>query len=597
MASTERSNWMRTHTCGALNVSNAGTQVVLNGWVAKLRNHGNLVFIDLRDRYGKTQVLIDREHAPRAFEATRELRNECVIAIAGTVRKRPDSMMNANMLTGGVEVLVDTLHVFTIADPLPFQIDETDDVSESLRLKHRYLDLRRDTMRENMLARCRLKSIVRRELEDRGFLDIETPYLYKSTPEGAREFLVPSRVNPREFYALPQSPQLFKQLLMIGGLDRYYQIVKCFRDEDMRADRQPEFSQIDCEMSFVGQEDVMATFTSFTLATVNGFFGREVLKEIPRMTYAQALADYGSDKPDIRFDLKLKDLGAVAGVHDFTVFAQAITQGGIINAINVKQGESFSRKKLDELAAIAQHHGLKGLAWAKVKAGKGTASWQSPIGKFFGEATIDAFNQAMGAQADDLLLFAAGPEHVVKAGLSAVRLQLGRELKLYDPTHLAFLWVTDFPLLEQNLETGHWAARHHPFTRPQREDLHMLESNPGAVRAEAYDLVCNGFELGGGSIRIHEPDIQQRLFKVIGLSPESAQQKFGFLLEALRFGAPPHGGIAFGLDRTIMLLTGCEAIRDVIAFPKTLKATCLLTGAPSAVPELALKELHLQLRS
>ena len=588
--------WKRSHTCGDLRAEHDGIEVILMGWVAKRRDLGGLVFIDLRDRFGITQVVLDPTKNPELKDKAKDIKNEFVLSIKGKVGKRPEGMVNKEMITGAIEVQVEEIRIDNKCDILPFAVTEKSEASEHLRLKYRYLDLRRQVMKERIVARSKITSLVRRGLEEFGFLDLETPYLYKSTPEGAREFLVPSRINTNKFYALPQSPQLFKQIYMISGFDRYYQIVKCFRDEDLRADRQPEFTQIDCEMSFVDESELIATITAVTKELVNEYLQREVISEIPHMTYAQAMEEYGCDKPDTRFALKLNNLTTLAKNCEFKVFQDAASSGGIVNAIVIKgAAETYSRKKIDELTEIAKHHGSKGLAWLKKKAGTGIGSWQSPISKFFNDDFVRSFEEKIPLEANDLVLFGAGSYETVKASLSALRNHIGAELQLFKKSDLNFLWVTEFPLMEQDVETGKWSARHHPFCMPREEDLHLLDTEPEKVRAAAYDLVCNGYEIAGGSIRIHKPEIQAKVFAKIGMSPEEAEKKFGFLLEALKFGAPPHGGIAFGLDRLVMLLTGCDAIRDVIAFPKTQKASCLMTEAPSPVPRASLDELGIVL--
>jgi aspartyl-tRNA synthetase len=595
--STHLDGWQRTHNLNELQKQHVGQKVTLMGWVQTRRDHGQIIFVDLRDRFGVTQITLDPAQAHGLMDIGDKLRNEFVLAVKGVVQARPEGMVNTRVSTGAIEVIAHEVKLLNSSEPLPFQIQDLTEASESLRLKYRYLDLRRPTLKHNILTRIQFVREMRRALEDEGFLDIETPFLYKSTPEGAREFLVPSRIHAGRFYALPQSPQLFKQVLMIAGFDRYYQVVKCFRDEDLRADRQPEFSQIDLEMSFVDREQVLGTMERVISRVWENVKSVKVSLPLPRMTYADAMEDYGCDKPDTRFDLKLHNIALEVQNAEFKVFAQALSTGGIVNAIVVPgQAESFSRKDLDELGEIAKNLGSGGLAWAKLKAGQGQESWQSPIAKFLGDTVVQAINQKIVAKTGDLVLFGAGDYRTTKAALSAVRLELGRRLKLMDPDTFNFLWVVDFPSFERDADSGRLIACHHPFTAPRDEDAHLLESAPEQVRAKAYDLVLNGNEVAGGSIRIHDQTLQSRVFKILGLTPEEAQSKFGFLLEALRYGAPPHGGMAFGLDRLVMLLTGSDSIRDVIPFPKTNKAADLMTDAPSEVTADELRNLHIRVQ-
>jgi aspartyl-tRNA synthetase len=542
-------------------------------------------------------VVVDPEYAPAAYEIAKGLRAEFVVAVKGKVNARPSGMVNKNMATGEVDVLISDIKILNKCDVLPFTIQDESEVSETLRLKYRYLDLRRPTLKSNLINRSKFVREMRRALEARGFMDIETPFLYKSTPEGAREFLVPSRIHAGHFYALPQSPQLFKQVLMISGFDRYYQIVKCFRDEDLRADRQPEFTQVDIEMSFVDEALVTNTLEDVTRTAVTNFYDGQIKlpEKFPRYTYAQVMEDYGVDKPDMRFDLKLKNLTDLVQDSEFKVFKESVSSSGIVNCIVIPSAaEKFSRKDLDDLGELAKNHGGRGLAWIKKLPGTGVASWNGPISKFFKDQDCASIEDRAGIKSGDLVLFGAGPYDSTKAMLGAVRNYLGAKLKLYNPKDLCFLWVTEFPLLERDHENNRWLARHHPFTSPRPEDFHLLKTNPEQVRASAYDLVLNGYEVAGGSVRIHDPEVQKLLFDTIGLSDDEAQSKFGFLLEALKYGAPPHGGMAFGVDRMVMCLTGAEAIRDVIAFPKTQKGTCLMTGAPSLVSPPQLKDLHVK---
>jgi aspartyl-tRNA synthetase len=579
-------DWRRTHTCADLGPEELGRETCLMGWVQYRRDHGGLIFIDLRDRHGLTQVVFSPEVAPEAHARAHVLRTEFVLAIKGVVRARPDDMVNSKLATGAVEVYVTEFKLLNTAKTPPFPIEDRVDVSENLRLKYRFLDLRRKTMADNLILRSRVSQSVRRYLDELGFLEIETPVLTKSTPEGARDFLVPSRVNQGQFYALPQSPQLFKQLLMCGGMDRYFQIVKCFRDEDLRADRQPEFTQIDIEMSFVDEEQVMGMAEGMIARVLRESLGQELALPIPRMKYEQAMAEYGVDKPDVRFGLKLTDVTEIVRGSEFKLFATA----ALIKALPVSGGAELSRKEIDDYTEFVKIYGAQGLAWIKIK----EDGWQSPIAKFLSDAERAGLTEALNLKPGDIVFFQAGAPDMVNSALGNLRLKLGERFGLIPEGTFAPLWVTDFPLLEWDPEAKRWVAMHHPFTAPK--DMDALASDPGSAVARAYDLVLNGTEVGGGSIRIHNPEIQQQMFAALGIDAEEAQAKFGFLLDALVFGAPPHGGIAFGLDRLIMLLTGAKSIRDVIAFPKTQKATCLMTEAPSAVENTQLRDLGLRLR-
>ncbi len=563
------------------------------GWAQTRRDHGGLIFIDLRDRFGITQIVLDPSHNQTAHQLGEKVRSEFVLAAKGKVRTRPDGMINPKMDTGEIEVLVEELNILNESETPPFPIQDQIEVSEGIRLKYRYLDLRRPTVKNNILKRIKFVSEMRKALEDEGFLDIETPLLYKSTPEGAREFLVPSRIHPGKFYALPQSPQLFKQVLMISGMDRYFQVVKCFRDEDLRADRQPEFTQIDCEVSFENQEGVMQVFQKVIAKAVSNVNGQKIPSDFPRMTYQEAMGRFGCDKPDTRFGLELIDLSEVVAKTEFKVFSSAISTGGIVNAIHVPNGAKFTRKELDEMTDHVRQFGAKGLAWAKVKEGSGSSSWQSPIAKFIPDNIVDQVNQLAQVEAGSLLLFGAGDYSTTKAYLAELRLYLAEKLKLADEKTLNFLWVTDFPLFEE-VAKNRYAACHHPFTSPIPEDLDKLESSPAEVKAAAYDLVLNGNEVAGGSVRIHDPATQAQVFNALGLTKEEVEEKFGFLLQALKYGAPPHAGIAFGLDRLAMILACEKSIKDVIPFPKTNKAACLMTESPNSVTAEELRDLHIR---
>ena len=582
----------RTHTCGELGIDKVGARVKLSGWVQNWRDHGGVVFIDLRDRYGLTQIVFNPERAPEAHKTAHTLRSEFVLQVEGEVTPRPEGTVNPNLETGEIEVMVDEVKILNRAQTPPFMIDEIKEIGENLRLQYRYLDLRRQPLQEALITRHRVTKIIRDYLDEHGFLEIETPVLTKSTPEGARDYLVPSRTNPGNFFALPQSPQLFKQLLMISGFDRYFQIVKCFRDEDLRADRQPEFTQIDMEFSFVEPDDILGLVEGMIDAVFQGVNGVDTNLPYPRISYAEALDKYGLDAPDTRFDLHLVDLCGVFAGTEFKVFRSVLDKKGIIKGLNLKGGAKLSRKEIDDLLEVVKVYGAKGLAWIKIN----EDGWQSPIVKFFAESEIAALGEAMSAETGDLLLFVADKPSITNEALGRLRLHLGRKMGLIDENQLAFCWVVDFPMFEWDEQEKRFVAIHHPFTAPRNEDLALLDDDPAAVRAKAYDLVLNGIEIGGGSIRIHDPEVQEKVFGLLNIGEEEAKEKFGFLLDALGFGAPPHGGIAFGLDRLMMLLLGRNSIREVIAFPKTQKATCLMTGAPNQVSPKQLRELGIKLK-
>jgi aspartyl-tRNA synthetase len=582
----------RTYFCGDVPESAIGEKVTLKGWVAKRRDLGGLIFIDLRDRTGIVQVVFNPDLSKEALQTAEKIRSEYVLDLQGTVIAREDGTINPNLKTGKIEVQAEMVTIINEAKTPPFSITDKTDASEDIRLKYRYLDFRRPVIFETLKMRHQVTKQIRDFLDSQGFLDIETPILTKSTPEGARDYLVPSRVHPGEFYALPQSPQLFKQLLMLGGIERYYQIARCFRDEDLRADRQPEFTQIDIETSFLGQEDILGLMEKMMTGLMKEVKGLEIPAPFPRMTYDEAIGRFGSDKPDTRFGLELVDLSEVVKDSGFKVFAAAVANGGQVKAINVKgAADKYSRKDIDALTDFVSVYGAKGLAWLKVDA----EGLKGPIAKFFADEDSQALTTVLNAHEGDLLLFVADKKNVVADALGALRSKLGKELGLIDQSKFNFLWITDWPLLEYGEEEGRYYAAHHPFTMPVREDLPYLDTDPARVRAQAYDLVLNGYELGGGSLRIFERDVQEKMFKVLGFTPEESQEQFGFLLNAFEYGTPPHGGIALGLDRLVMLLSGSTNLRDTIAFPKTASASDLLTNAPGEVSEAQLKELHLSL--
>ena len=581
----------RTHRCGELSIANAGETVTIMGWVQKNRNKGGLVFIDVRDRSGIIQVVFEEGSTDAALiEKAARLRSEYVIAIAGTVSKRSGAV-NENLATGEIEVIPTELRILSEAETPPFPIEENSKTKEELRLKYRYLDLRRPDLQRNLLLRSRVATLTRQFLSEEGFLEIETPILGKSTPEGARDYLVPSRVHPGQFYGLPQSPQLFKQLLMCSGCDRYFQIAKCFRDEDLRADRQPEFTQIDMELSFVDVDDVIDVNERLLAKLFKDVLGVEVALPIPRMTWQEAMDRYGSDKPDTRFGMELTDVTEVVKDCEFVVFKGAIENGGTVRGINAKGQGGMARKKIDKLVDFAKGFGAKGLAYIAIQE---DGNVKSSFAKFMTEAQMDALIRAMNGEAGDLLLFAADKNKVVWDVLGSLRLELARQMELLNKDEYKFLWITEFPLLEWSEEQNRYVAMHHPFTMPMEEDLNYLESDPGRVRAKAYDITLNGNEIGGGSVHIFQDDVQERMFEALGFTKEQAQ--FGFLLDAFKYGVPPHAGLAYGLDRLVMLMAKEDSIRDVMAFPKVKDASCLMTAAPNLVDTKQLDELGLALK-
>ncbi len=586
---------MRSHYCGQVNESLIGQTVQVAGWVHRRRDHGGVIFVDLRDRDGLLQIVVDPDAAEVFAEAER-VRAEYVLSVEGLVRARPQGTANANLASGQVELLARKLTVLNRSEPLPFQLDE--DVREEVRLKYRYLDLRREVMQKRLLMRHELTRAVRNYLDAHRFVDIETPMLTKATPEGARDYLVPSRTHPGKFFALPQSPQIFKQLLMISGFDRYYQIVRCFRDEDLRADRQPDFTQVDIETSFLTQDEIMVLMEGLVRAVFQSVLAVELPNPFPRMTYAEAMRRYGSDKPDLRIPLELVDVADLVRDSDFKVFAgPAKAADGRVAALRVPKGGELSRSQIDDYTAHVARFGAKGLAYVKVNdAAAGRAGLQSPILKFLSDAAVAGILERTGAASGDLIFFGADRAKVVSDSMGALRLKVGADLKLVANAWRP-LWVVDFPMFERDEQAGRWAAMHHPFTSPANEDPVALAADPGAAIAKAYDCVLNGSEIGGGSVRIYREELQSTVFGLLGIDPEEARVKFGFLLEALKYGAPPHGGIAFGLDRLAMLISGADSIREVIAFPKTQTAFCPLTEAPTGVTEQQLRDLHIRLRA
>ena len=580
----------RTVTCGDLTRDDAGKEVVLNGWVHRNRDHGGIQFIALRDRYGITQVVIDQDAQESLKEAARALKNEYCIAVTGKVRNRPDSMVNRDMSTGEIEVACSTILVLSTCEVLPFMIDENADAREDIRLKYRFLDLRTTGMQKKVALRHKATWACREFFVKEGFYEIETPTLIRSTPEGARDMLVPARLNPGKFYALPQSPQLFKQILMVSGMDKYFQIARCYRDEDARGDRQLEFTQIDLEMSFVSKEDVLSVIEGMTCHIFEETLGVELKEPFQRFSYREVMERFGSDKPDLRFDMEMKDLTEIAGSSDFRAFASVVKEGGVVKGLKIPGCASYSRKQIDALEETAKIYGAKGLAWMKVT-GEGL---EGGVAKFF-QNEKEAILSALDAQTDDLLVMVADEWVTACTALGAVRNKLGDDLELKKEGEFVFCWVIDFPLFEWNKEENRWDPMHHMFSMPQERYLATLEEDPGSVMGDLYDFVCNGYELGSGSIRIHDPKIQKQIFKIIGFSEEEAMRRFGFLLNAFQYGAPPHGGIALGLDRLIMLMAGEKTIREVIPFPKNTAGVSPMEDSPSPVGEEQLEELHLKL--
>jgi aspartyl-tRNA synthetase len=581
---------LKTHHCGELSKSDVGQTVTLNGWVQVRRDLGGVLFIDLRDRSGIVQIVFNPDFSGEALAVADRVRTEYVLAVRGKVVERSEVTKNSNLGTGDIEVQVTEIDIMNAAKTPPFFIEDGVEVDEPVRLKYRYLDLRRPEMQRTLMLRSKAAKVFRDYLDENGFIEVETPILTKSTPEGARDYLVPSRVHPGEFFALPQSPQIFKQLLMVGGMERYYQIARCFRDEDLRADRQPEFTQVDIETSFLSRDQLLELMEELMVKLFRQTAGVELQRPFQRLTYADAMGKYGSDKPDLRFGLELKDVSDIVAGSGVKVFASVVAGGGIVKALNAKGCGSWSRKELDDLTPFASRYGGKGLAWIQIKDGE----WKGPIVKFFTEQEIAALTERLDAQEGDVLIFSADKPKVVHDVLGNLRLKVGKELGLINESEFKFAWVIDFPLLGYDEDAKRYVAEHHPFTRPNEEDVHYFDTDPGKIRAQAYDLVLNGYEVGGGSMRIYKRDVQEKMFQALGFSPEEAKEKFGFLLEAFEYGTPPHGGIAFGFDRLVMLITGRTNLRETIAFPKTASASCLLTDAPGTVDDKQLEDLSIR---
>jgi len=582
---------LKTHHCGQLTKAHVGQTVTLNGWVQRRRDLGGVLFIDLRDRSGLVQIVFNPDFSGDALAIGDRARSEYVLAVKGKVVERDAETVNKNLATGEIEVQVTEIEIMNAAKTPPFFIEDGIEVDEQLRLKYRYLDLRRPEMQRTLMLRSKAANIFRNFLDEQGFVEVETPVLTKSTPEGARDYLVPSRVHPGEFFALPQSPQIFKQLLMVSGLERYYQIARCFRDEDLRADRQPEFTQVDIETSFLAQDQLLDILEELVVKLMKDTAGVEIPRPFQRITHADAMGKYGSDKPDLRFGLELEDVSDLVANSGVQVFANVIKNGGQVKALNAKGCGTWSRKDIDDLGPFAARYGAKGLAWIQVKDGE----FKGPIVKFFNETEIAALRERLGAEDGDLLLFSADKKKVVADVLGNLRLKIGRDLGLIDDSKFKYAWVVDFPLLGYDEEEKRYVAEHHPFTRPNEEDLHFFDTDPGQIRAQAYDLVLNGYEVGGGSMRIYKREVQEQMFKALGFSKEEAAEKFGFLLDAFDYGTPPHGGFAFGFDRLVMLITGRTNLRETIAFPKTASATDLLMDAPGTVDDKQLEQLSIRL--